>query len=683
MKINNFKPYIAGNELTYIKTIIDGGLGMSGDGSFTKKVHTLLEKKYGTKKALLTTSGTTALEFAVRLLNLSPGDEVIVPSFTFSSTANAVLVSFGLKLIFADVVKDTLNIDPDDIERKITKKTKAIIVVHYAGVACDMDRIMKIAKKHKIKVIEDAAQAIEAKYKDKYLGTIGDFGCFSFHDTKNITCGEGGALFINTNNKKTIERAEIIREKGTNRSKFFRGEVDKYTWVDIGSSYLPSDILAAFLLAQLENAESITKLRLSAFNFYKTELNSLEKNGHIKLPTVPSYAKHNGHIFYVIFGNATERDFVMNYMRQKGVSAPFHYVPLHSSPLGQKLGYVAQDFPVTEQLSECLIRLPMYASLTREEQDYVIKTLKEGIREYLQTEIKVTVGISAYNEERNIKKILQQVIQQNQNNWTLKEIIVVSDGSTDKTAFIANSLKEKKVQVFDFSSRAGKSARLNQIFQKATGEIIVLLDADVELEGKDTLSSLISEFEGSEKLSLVGGNPRPFKPSTFFEKAVYSTFTVLDKSRNFVKNGNNIYGCSGQIMALRTKFAKTLNIPEGLISDDDYIYFSCLKQNLKFRYCKNAVAYYKLPKNLIDYSRQIFRSDPDSATRNVEKYFGSIVKSEYERPFPLYLAAVFTALRTNPLGAMLMILIRVLSKPVGPVISSHYKLSWFTATSTK
>lgn len=392
MQIKNFKPFITGKEIKYIEDIINNEFSMSGDGIYTKKVHAFLEKKYRTNKALLTTSGTTALEFAVRLLNLKPGDEVILPSFTFSSTANAVLVNFGLKVVFADIQKDTLNIDPKDIEKKITKKTKAIIVVHYAGVACDMDKVMRIAKKHNLKVIEDAAQAIEAKYKGRYLGTIGDFGCFSFHDTKNITAGEAGALFINTYDKEVIERAEIVREKGTDRTKFIRGEVDKYTWVDIGSSYLPSDLLAAFLLAQLEGADMITKKRKKVFNTYKKQLSYLEDLGIVKLPTIPKYAKTNAHIFYVILKNEEIRDFVISYLRTKGISAPFHYIPLHSSPVGKSLGNSISDLPVSTDLSNRILRLPVYAGLNKKEIEYVIKHFEAALRQYEKEKILSEMG---------------------------------------------------------------------------------------------------------------------------------------------------------------------------------------------------------------------------------------------------------------------------------------------------
>jgi len=380
MKIKFFKPYVTGNEQKYITDLLKHRKDLSGDGEYTRKVHQLLEKRYSVKKALLTTSGTSALEFAIRLLDLKPGDEVIAPSFTFSSTINAILFANGVKVVFAEVQKDTLNIDPKDIKRKITKKTKAIVVVHYAGIACDMGAIMSIAKKHNLKVIEDAAQAIESKYKNKYLGTIGDFGCLSFHDTKNIVCGEGGALFINTNDPKLLEKAEIVREKGTNRSKFFRGEVDKYTWVEIGSSYLPSDILAAFLLAQLEKVAKITSLRLKTYNYYAKQLQSFEKEGIVQLPSIPRYATHNAHIFYVLFNSVTDRDFVLKYLKKQNISATFHYVPLHSAPQGNKLGYKKGDLPWTERVGDTLLRLPLYAEMNQKERAYVVKFLKEALQ---------------------------------------------------------------------------------------------------------------------------------------------------------------------------------------------------------------------------------------------------------------------------------------------------------------
>lgn len=380
MKINFFKPFIKGNETKYLNQLLKSGDNIGGDGPYTKQVHQLLEKKYQVKKALLTTSGTSALEFAVRLLDLKPGDEIIAPSFTFSSTINAILLNQGLKVVFAEIQADTLNIDPVDIEKKITSKTKAIIVVHYAGVCADMEKIMNLAKKYNLKVIEDAAQGIEAKYNDKFLGTIGDFGCLSFHETKNITCGEGGALFINSDNKQVIERAEIIREKGTNRSKFFRGQIDKYTWVDIGSSYLPSDILAAFLLGQLENSEKITKLRLKIYNYYCQKLSAFAKKNIIKLPKIPKFSHHNAHIFYILFNNGTARDFALKYLKSKGVGATFHYIPLHSSPQGKKLGFKKTDLAITEKVSQTLLRLPLWAGMTEADCKYVVKTLLDCLK---------------------------------------------------------------------------------------------------------------------------------------------------------------------------------------------------------------------------------------------------------------------------------------------------------------
>lgn len=374
MKIPFFQPYITGNELVYMKDIIDHRKDMAGDGEYTKKVHALLESRYGTSKALLTTSGTTALEMAVRLLDLQTDDEVIVPSFTFSSTANAVLMKCGLKVRFADISERTLNIDIADLERRITPKTKAVIAVHYAGVACDMDALMAIARTHGLRVIEDAAQGIEATYKGKYLGTIGDFGCLSFHDTKNITCGEGGAVFINSGNPAIHEAAEIIREKGTNRSKFFRGLVDKYTWVDIGSSYLPSDLLAAYLFAQLEQAGNITALRRRIYDRYMEYLRPLADAGYFRLPEIPDFAGHNAHIFYVLFPAGDKRDDVLADLRNRGIGASFHYIPLHSSPQGRRAA--AGDCPVTESVSARLLRLPLYAAMTEAEQDFVITSVR-------------------------------------------------------------------------------------------------------------------------------------------------------------------------------------------------------------------------------------------------------------------------------------------------------------------
>ncbi len=397
MNIRFSKPYHTGKELTYIKDIIDNNMDGAGDGKYTKLVHEFLEKRYNVEKVFLTTSCTTALEFAVRLCDLKPGDEVIVPSFTFSSTVNAILLSEGLKVVFSEVTPDTLNIDPEDIRRKITKKTKAIIVVHYAGVACDMDPIMELAKKHKLFVIEDAAQAIESKYKGKYLGTIGDFGCLSFHDTKNITCGEGGALLINRNNKKIIEDAEIIREKGTNRTNFIRGVVDKYTWVNIGSSYLPSDLLAAYLYAQLEKVDEITKMRLSIFSFYKNLMVPFAKKGLVTIPSLPKFASGNGHIFFVLFNNTDDRNKVMDYCRSHGVAASFHYIPLHSAPQGRKLGYKKSDLEVTESASSRLLRFPLYAGMTKKEMQYISTTVQDAMALIMKKDIT--------KQEKKFKKI--------------------------------------------------------------------------------------------------------------------------------------------------------------------------------------------------------------------------------------------------------------------------------------
>jgi dTDP-4-amino-4,6-dideoxygalactose transaminase len=348
------KPYLSGNELKYIEDAIRSGQ-ISGDGKYTKLCHEFLEKRYGFKKVLLVHSGTAALEMAALLINIQPGDEVIMPSFTFVSTANAFVLR-GAKIVFCDSQQDHPNMDADLIEQLITEKTKAIVPVHYAGMACDMDKIMALARQYNLYVIEDAAQAIDSNYKDRPLGSIGHFGCISFHETKNIQCGEGGLLIIN--DKKFIERAEIIREKGTDRSKFFRGEIDKYGWVDIGSSYLPSDMNAAYLYAQLENIDDIIGKRKEIWNSYYQELRGLELRGILKLPKIPEYTTNNGHIFYIVCNTPEERNKLLQYLKKQGIGAVFHYQALHQSKMTKD--YSQDYFPQAEKYTEKLIRLPLY-----------------------------------------------------------------------------------------------------------------------------------------------------------------------------------------------------------------------------------------------------------------------------------------------------------------------------------
>ena len=345
-----------------------------GDGEFTKKCSNWMEKKFNSNKILLTTSGTSALEMAAILLDIKDGDEVIMPSYTFVSTADA-FVMVGAKVVFVDINPKTMNIDENEIEKAITPKTKAIVVVHYAGISPDMDKIMKIAKEHNLKVVEDAAQGFMAKYKEKYLGTIGDLGCYSFHETKNYSMGEGGAISIN--DPKLIERAEIIREKGTNRNKFFRGEIDKYTWVDYGSSYLPSELNCAYLYPQLKKADEINNIRLSAWNYYANNLKELEEKGKIEIQYLPEYSKHNAHMFYIKTKNLEERTELIKYLKENGIQAVFHYIPLHTSPAGKKFGVFHGEDKYTTIESEKLVRLPMYYELTRKDQDEVISKIIE------------------------------------------------------------------------------------------------------------------------------------------------------------------------------------------------------------------------------------------------------------------------------------------------------------------
>jgi len=373
IKIPFNQPVFAGNELKYIKEAVKSGK-ISGDGIFAKRCTDYITKKFNALRVFLTPSGTAALDLSALLLNLLPQDEIILPSFTFTSTVNA-FVMFGGRPKFVDIRSDTLNIDETKIERLINKKTKAICCVHYAGVACEMDELKRIAKKNNLFLIEDAAQGINAKYKNKYLGTIGDFGIYSFHETKNINCGEGGALMIN--NQRFIKRAEIIREKGTNRTQFFRGEVDKYTWLDIGSSYLLSEILAAYLYAQLEKMDEITENRRKIYDFYKKSFKDLEKRGVLRLPIIPKYCRANGHIFYLLFDNQKTRDRVKEKLKKAGILAVFHYLPLHTSPMGKKFGYKKGDLPVTENITGRLLRLPLYNDISMKELDYVQKTVKK------------------------------------------------------------------------------------------------------------------------------------------------------------------------------------------------------------------------------------------------------------------------------------------------------------------
>ncbi|MEC0226701.1 dTDP-4-amino-4,6-dideoxygalactose transaminase [Paenibacillus alba] len=364
-------PQPIGKENDYILMATNSGK-LSGDGPFTERCKLFIENNFNANHALLTTSCTHALEMAVLLLDIRPGDEIIVPSYTFTSTVNAFILQGGIP-IFVDIRKDTLNIDESKIEEKVTSRTKAIFVMHYAGVACEMDRIIEIAHRNNLYVVEDAAQALTAKYKDQYLGTIGDLGTYSFHETKNYFCGEGGALVIN--NEKFIKRAEIIREKGTNRTSFLKKEVDKYSWVDIGSSYLLSEILAAFLYGQLEMWKEINKNRKRIFEIYYNGLEHLQRRKMLRLPTIPKNCTPNYHMFYIIFNTEVERNQIMTYLRQHGITAVTHYTPLHLSQMGQRWSADTEQLLITKQTSNTLLRLPMYYSLSASQQEYIIQVI--------------------------------------------------------------------------------------------------------------------------------------------------------------------------------------------------------------------------------------------------------------------------------------------------------------------
>ena len=365
------RPTRTGKEIDYIRQAIESG-SLQGGGRFTQKCMEWMEKKFSASKVLLTSSGTAALDMAAYLCSIQPGDEVILPSFTFSSTAVA-FARVGAKLVFVDICPETMNCDADAIEKALTVKTKVIVVMHYAGVACDMEKVMCLAKDRGILIVEDAAHGFMSTYKGRYLGTIGHFGCYSFHDTKNYTMGEGGALVINDRN--FIERAEILWEKGTNRSKFIRGMVDKYTWVDMGDSYLPSELNAAFLIPQLEKADLIFRDRLESWERYFDRLKELMLRGNIQLPSIPEDCGHNAHIFYIKTGTCEHRDRLMDFLKAKGICTAFHYLPLHKSPAGLKYGRFAGEDHFTSFESERLLRLPIYYGMESKTIDYIVKAI--------------------------------------------------------------------------------------------------------------------------------------------------------------------------------------------------------------------------------------------------------------------------------------------------------------------
>jgi dTDP-4-amino-4,6-dideoxygalactose transaminase len=365
------RPYMTGKEFEYILEAKSLGM-LAGDGVFTKKCHEWIESRTGSKKALLTHSCTAALEMAALLLDIKSGDEIIMPSYTFVSTANAFVLRGGVP-VFVDIREDTLNINEKLIESAITERTRAIVAVHYAGVACEMDTILAIAKKHGLKVVEDAAQGVMSSYKGRILGSIGDLGAYSFHETKNVISGEGGALLVN--NPELEVRAEIIREKGTDRSRFFRGEVDKYTWQEVGSSYLPGELISAFLWAQLEQAEGITAARISAWNYYHEKLVDLENLALIRRPVVPLDCKHNAHMYYILLNPEIDRQQLLNSLKASGIYSVFHYIPLHSSPAGKLYGRSHGSLDVTNSLSERIVRLPIWVGLTNTQQDLIVGIL--------------------------------------------------------------------------------------------------------------------------------------------------------------------------------------------------------------------------------------------------------------------------------------------------------------------
>ncbi len=366
------RPFVAGRELFHIAQAVLSG-HLSGDGPFAKRCSRLLEERYGLHRVLLTPSCSGALDLAGALCGLDASSEVILPSFTFTSTANSVL-RYGARPVFVDIREDTLNLDERLVPAAVTPRTKAIWAVHYAGVACEMDALCEVARRHGLLVVEDAAQGVEARYRDRPLGGIGHLGAYSFHETKNVIAGEGGALCVN--DERLVARAEILREKGTNRSQFFRGQVDKYTWHDVGYSEVPSEVVAAYLLGQLERIEEITIRRLAQWNRYREAFAPLAERGLVRIPAPPAHCRHNGHIFFLLLPDTARRDALIAHLREKSILAVFHYLPLHTSPMGQRLGYRPGDLPVTEGLSARLVRLPLFHELLAAEQDWIISEVR-------------------------------------------------------------------------------------------------------------------------------------------------------------------------------------------------------------------------------------------------------------------------------------------------------------------
>ncbi|MBK4994439.1 6-dideoxygalactose transaminase [Pseudomonas sp. S37] len=377
-KIYFNRPHMTGKELYYIAEAKFGNM-LAGDGQFTKRCHQWLEAQTGCARALLTHSCTAALEMTALMLDIQPGDEIIMPSYTFVSTANAFVLRGGVP-VFVDIRADTLNLDERLVEAAITPRTKAIVPVHYAGVACEMDELMAIARKHGLHVVEDAAQGVMSTYKGRALGSIGDLGAYSFHETKNVISGEGGALLVNT--PEQVLRAEVIREKGTDRSRFFRGEVDKYTWQEVGSSFLPGELIAAFLCAQLEEAQSITDNRLAVWDGYHAALAGLERQGLLRRPVVPQHCQHNAHMYYVLLAPGIDRQVVLDRLKQQEVYAVFHYVPLHSSPAGQRYGRTHGSMEVTDYSSERLLRLPLWWGMPKATQQRVLQALGDALARF-------------------------------------------------------------------------------------------------------------------------------------------------------------------------------------------------------------------------------------------------------------------------------------------------------------
>jgi len=660
MHLNLTKPSLDQEELDAVSRVLRSGWVIRGPE--TSAFEEEFAKYMGAKYAIATNGCTMALYLVLKEMDLRPGDEVIVPSLTWSATASAVINAGGTP-VFADIRESDWCLDPGDVKRKITKRTKLVIPVHYAA------RYAKGFDNFPVPVLFDSAHRVE---KGDFKGIT---SCYSFYAVKNMTTIRGGMIL--TDDAKKAEwyrkgvhggltkdtRARYEGAQKQNDASSFYYEVEFPGW-----NFDMTDVEAAVGRVQLRKLPRLNARRNEIVKKYNRAFALKNTGNHLYPITLPN------------------RDEFLVKMKEAGVQCGIHYLPLHLMTAYKQ--YAKGALPVTEKIGAHTVSLPLHAKLADSEVNYVIKCVINILKDQAKPSIKikrvptVSVGISAYNEGKNIQKVLKQVLGQEQRGWRLSDVIVIDDGSSDRTAALARKVKNQKVKVIRDENRLGKSIRLGQFFQKAKGDYFVVLDGDISLTEKNLISKLVDGFGDDEAVVLVGGEPRPYMPKSFFERAVYATYLVFNDSRHSLNGGNNIFGCIGSCLALRGSFAKGLRMPPTM-NDDDFLYFSCISAGYKFRNLPNAVVNYRLPTNHLDYLRQSFRSNPPAAIRNTRKYFGDIVEREYHRPLSFLMKSILRAFRKGPIAASYIVLINLLLTPFYSLIVRRYKLSWFTASSTK